>query len=280
MTEKALAEDSRSEDFALMERRDEEQILAELKGAYLQEFVYDFTVGSRKVTGLSWAGVKEIAYRMGGVRVDDLDIQDKGEYWIVTAKAVDVTRNASRFGVSTQSKVMKLRSGESVPDDFAVQKAVSKAQRNAIRALIPEVFVKTCLAQFLAEKGQVPPIIKESSATELPPRKVDTASSVKPPESPAYKPHRFDKPSPADEAQGNAASFIADTLQEAGLDPDGVEVASRDWGLFEIKPLAQMSSATWNKYHEALKPLGTEYHPKGKAGDSYAGSWTVKVEAS
>jgi len=269
----------KQDDFREMELRDEQQILAEIKGAYLQEFVYDFTVGSRKVTGLSWAGVKEIAYRMGGVRVDDLDIQDKGEYWIVTAKAVDVTRNASRFGVSTQSKTMKLRSGESMPDDFAVQKAVSKAQRNAIRALIPEVFVKTCLEQFLAEKKGVPPTVKEE-----PRKQVESDAQVRPLEQPAYKPRQFGKSSAADEAQGNAASFIADTLQEAGLDPDGVEVASRDWGLFEIKPIEKMNSVNWNKYHEALKPLGAVYHSKVKKklddpDDPYAGSWTVKVEA-
>jgi hypothetical protein len=116
----------------------------------------------------------------------------------------------------------------------------------------------------------------EEVQLDEPPRRVENTASVQPP--------KYQKPSQADEAQGNAASFIADTLQEAGLDPDGVEVASRDWGLFEVKPIVKMDSATWNKYHEALKPLNVVYHSKVKKklddpDDPYAGSWTVKVEA-
>ena len=244
----------KQDDFREMELRDEQQILAEIKGAYLQEFVYDFTVGSRKVTGLSWAGVKEIAYRMGGVRVDDLDIQDKGEYWIVTAKAVDVTRNASRFGVSTQSKTMKLRSGESVPDDFAVQKAVSKAQRNAIRALIPEVFVKTCLEQFLAEKKGVSPTGKEAE----PRKQVDSEAQVQPPEQPAYKPRRFDdKGETPNGNEQDGVSMWQGILKEAGFTEkevsDNVEFEVLDNYRIAIhQKLSYLAEPLWKRFMQVV----------------------------
>jgi len=149
-----------------------------------------------------------------------------------------------------------------------------------LRALAQTRAVNRAIANLMG--GGV--VSAEEMGSDEEPRKVESTSSVKPPEQPAYKPRRFDKPSPADEAQGNAASFIADTLQEAGLDPDGVEVASRDWGLFEVKPIVKMESGVWQKYHQALKPLNAEYHSKVKKklddpDDPYAGSWTVKVEA-
>jgi len=45
----------------LMERRDEEQIIAEMEGAVLDEMVYSFKAGGREVTGISYAGTKSIA---------------------------------------------------------------------------------------------------------------------------------------------------------------------------------------------------------------------------
>ncbi len=136
-----------------MNQRDEIQVLAELEGHYLTEFVYSFKAGGRDVIGLSWAGIKELAYRYGGIQVESCNIEDKGDFWLVTCKASDIKRSNSRFGVATQSKTMKRRDGSSEQDDFALQKATSKAQRNAIRALMPEIAVKQYIDQFLTEKN-------------------------------------------------------------------------------------------------------------------------------
>ena len=140
------------EEFAIMERKDEEQILAELKGHYLEEFVYSFEHAGRRVIGLSWAGVKECAYRMGGIDVVDCRVEDKGDYWLVLAKAVDRTTGSGRYGISTQPKKMKLKDGSEQEDLFSLPKALSKAQRNAIRGLIPEQYIKTFLDHYLQEK--------------------------------------------------------------------------------------------------------------------------------
>jgi len=140
------------EEFAIMERKDEEQILAELKGHYLEEFVYSFEHAGRRVIGLSWAGVKECAYRMGGIDVVDCRVEDKGDYWLVLAKAVDRTTGSGRYGISTQPKKMNLKDGSEQEDLFSLPKALSKAQRNAIRGLIPEQYIKTFLDHYLQEK--------------------------------------------------------------------------------------------------------------------------------
>jgi len=45
--------------YELMERRDDEQILAELQGRFLDEYVYEISQDGHQVTGLSWIGTKE-----------------------------------------------------------------------------------------------------------------------------------------------------------------------------------------------------------------------------
>jgi len=144
--------EKKDEEFVLMERRDEAQILEELKGHYLEEFVYSFEQAGRRVIGLSWAGVKECAYRLGGIAVEHCEVLDVGDAWRCIAKAVNKADGSSRWGACQQPKTIKYRSGGEAPDEFALQKAVSKAQRNAIRALLPEVFIKTMIDRFLEEK--------------------------------------------------------------------------------------------------------------------------------
>jgi hypothetical protein len=49
-----------------------------------------------------------------------------------------IAQQWQRIGVSEQAKTMKLSDGREVKDPFALQKALSKAQRNALRIFIPE----------------------------------------------------------------------------------------------------------------------------------------------
>ncbi|WP_309492761.1 hypothetical protein [Candidatus Hecatella orcuttiae] len=146
MSEKTPTPSPREDVFAIMERKDEDQIIAELKGAYLDEFVYSFEHGDRRVVGLSWSGVKEIAWRLGSISVDDLTVEDKGDFWLAKCSATDHVRGNRRWGAAVQPK--KIGDKEDV---FALPKAVSKAQRNAIRAVIPEAMIKTFIDRFLEE---------------------------------------------------------------------------------------------------------------------------------
>jgi len=47
---------------------------------------------------------------------------------------------------------MTLKNGTQLTDLHAISKAVSRGQRNAIRALIPEIFIKKMIEQYL--KGE------------------------------------------------------------------------------------------------------------------------------
>jgi len=134
--------------YSLMERKDENQILAEIKGNVLEEFVYSFPQGNRQITGLSYAGVKQIALKMGNIHCSEPILEENNGIWICKVKAIDVQRNLEMWGVSTQSKFMELRDGRKIKDDFCLQKCVSKAERNALRKLMPEKIIIEMLKEW------------------------------------------------------------------------------------------------------------------------------------
>ena len=138
-----MSEQKEQEIFALMEREDETQIAQELRGQFIDKMVYSFQQGNNTIVGLSWVGVKEVARRMGGITILDVQIQETPEHFTVVCKARDEARKLEMSGVSRQMKIAKW--GE---DQFALQKAMSKAQRNAIRSLIPETLIATCIDEF------------------------------------------------------------------------------------------------------------------------------------
>lgn len=141
--------ESRNDAHTLMNVRDDNQVLLEIQGAFLEEFVYHFKTKEGEVTGLSWAGVKEVARRQGNVSVDEINITETPDTYRVLAKATDVSRRVSMYGVAEQSRKMRLKNGESYDDIHSLSKCVSRAQRNAIRALIPELTIKGLIEEYL-----------------------------------------------------------------------------------------------------------------------------------
>jgi hypothetical protein len=143
----------KAEVFKEMDKRDEQQALADigaLDAALLKEMVYEV----HGQVQLSWAGVKECARRMGSIRLVDPTIQEDDEKYTVIVKAVDDENHLEFWGVATQRKVMDTRRGQ-VPDDYALQKALSKAQRNATRAVIPEAMLQVMIQSFVdAKRGK------------------------------------------------------------------------------------------------------------------------------
>ena len=122
-------------DFQQLDQLDEQQIVAELQGALLDQYVYSFQSNGRQVVGLSWAGVKAVANKLGPVTCDLLELRDTDESYICVVKA-SAPDGTQRIGAAEQSKTFKSKS-----DSFALPKAISKAQRNAIRALLPETLI-------------------------------------------------------------------------------------------------------------------------------------------
>ena len=142
------------EQFAIMERADETQIESEIKGAFFDKMVYSFQQGGREVVGLSYIGIKEIASIHGHIKISDVQISETDTPFRVVCKATDMINHLEMPGVSSQPKIMKLRDGRENPDEFALQKAMSKSVRNAIRAVIPEHYIITCIEEF-KKKGSI-----------------------------------------------------------------------------------------------------------------------------
>jgi vacuolar-type H+-ATPase subunit E/Vma4 len=132
-----------AEAFLLMEKRDEEQIVATLEGKYLDEFVYSFQQGGKTVEGLSWVGIQEAARAYGGIRcsIEKMKIDRNAKEIVVMVEAFDEQTKSSAIGASSQAIMMKTARGV-MEDSFALQKAISKAQRNAKRQLLPQSLLR------------------------------------------------------------------------------------------------------------------------------------------
>ena len=138
-----------------VEAKDEEQILAEMRGDFksevLKQLFYSFEHAGRRIVGLSYKGVKQIVLKQGHIEVKDLELKETEKAWIAVCKARDKARDLELYGVSIQLKELVMRDGSKVPDPFAMTKAVSKAQRNAMRGLVSEVLVTETYKRWLEE---------------------------------------------------------------------------------------------------------------------------------
>lgn len=156
---------------ATWDRMDEDQILKEMRGDVLSTFVYEFKMAEgNTVRGLSYVGVKEAARYLGGITtelVTPLQVikDDNGEKWMCVVRATDAQRALSLLGTASQPTKMKLRNGQLKADDFAPQKALSKAQRNAIRALLSEELAMQVIAAF-TKQGKVRRVEPSDAAQE------------------------------------------------------------------------------------------------------------------
>ena len=111
----------------------------------------------------------EAANRRGGIQVDELRHEERDHSWLVIVKAVDTITGSSRYGAYEQAKMAGGR-----PDPFAFTKAVHKAQRNAIKQLLPVPVIKEVLNFYLHRQTSA-----EDAQIELPTtRSKETISSA------------------------------------------------------------------------------------------------------
>ena len=141
-----------------MEAKDDQQILSELKGdlkaEILRQYFYSFTVNGRTVVGLSYKGVKQIARKQGHIIIKELELKETDKAWLAICKALDKARDIEIYGAASQPKEITFRSGGATPDPFALTKAVSKAQRNALRGLISETVISEAYKAWQQKRGQ------------------------------------------------------------------------------------------------------------------------------
>ena len=128
----------------VLDKIDDDAIIDIMTGQAIQDYVYSFKQGGKTVEGLTLAGVNEAANRHGGMCVEDVTYEEKDNSWIVVAKACDTISGNSRYGAYEQAKRMGNRE-----DPHAFTKAIHKAQRNAIKQLLPVAVIKNVLNFYL-----------------------------------------------------------------------------------------------------------------------------------
>lgn len=162
-----------------IEAKDESQILAELAGETVAQYIYvtenwewvPQPDGGRKKekvrkVKLSWVGTREVARNRGNIVLSDPVVTDLGDTIRIMVKSTDLVRNFSVFGGIHQARKMRVNdydqdSGElkgyHLEDDpYVFQKALSKAQRNALGACIPTDYATKMIDRFLRATGATP----------------------------------------------------------------------------------------------------------------------------
>ena len=144
-----MAEDTKNElvpvaDYEVLDQVDDQAIVEMMTGQAIQDYVYSFKQGGKTVEGLTLAGINEAANRRGGIQVEDVKYEERDQSWLAIAKATDTVTGSSRYGAYEQAKRMGNRE-----DPFAFTKAVHKAQRNAVKQLLPVAVIKEVLNFYL-----------------------------------------------------------------------------------------------------------------------------------
>lgn len=154
--------------FLASEMADDLAIEQSVLGKMVESCVYEFPQDGKPVRGLTVQGVKEAARIINtnpksGMRIgmtDRLwikhDTEINGQKGVqVEVQAVDHVSGMSNWGVKFEPyKKFSKKTRQYYDDTFVVEKAVSKAQRNAIAGLIP-LQLKTRIIQKFAEQGKV-----------------------------------------------------------------------------------------------------------------------------
>ena len=218
--------------FEIMEKRDEEQILAEAQGTIIKEMFYKFTIGGKEVTGISWVGTKEIARKYGGIRMGLPNVTELEHSFVCSIQAEDTRNEITLVGSSQQLKNITLKSGEVKPDPFAYVKCVSKAQRNAIRSLIPETFLLEMEKAF--SSGTADRVHSPRKAVDL--SEVDySVSGIK-----AY-------------------------FEQLGYDPDKFTIRHDEPSRqFVLDKIPSIPTEEWQTYLDDVRELGGEYNREYK----------------
>jgi hypothetical protein len=124
-----------------IEKHDEAAIIADLQGRAIDRLFYELSLRGQLQVALSWPGVKYFTLGQGHISIEQVQLSETTEKLRAIAWALDKQRDVRVMGAAEQSKLMTLKDGTKVPDEFALPKVVSKAQRNALRSLIPETLI-------------------------------------------------------------------------------------------------------------------------------------------
>jgi len=139
--------------FTAMESLDEQQISDELRGKVLDTFVYDV----KGKLGLSWAGIKAVAERMKQqgqpLSVEHVMVEESpdGTRFRAIAICKNLATGEKRTGAAEQKRFYDDAKTREI--EFSYVLAVSKAQRNAIRAFLPESVITSSIEEWKDKKA-------------------------------------------------------------------------------------------------------------------------------
>lgn len=186
--------------YRAMDALDEAQIVDALMGRPSEKLVYSFGTGSERKTGLSYEGVAEVVREMNANRhtairvsphvapiIRDVQDEDEDGHTIAYVEAVvyaeDTLNGGGNWGTARQARFQVFRNAQRKPkiDPFATAKALSKAQRNALKPLTPVVFREALIAKMLNNPvrvkelrlgmgdptAEMPPPLTDERAAEL-----------------------------------------------------------------------------------------------------------------
>lgn len=135
---------SRAEAFQELDRRDEDQILQEIRGQLVEEFVYRINVQGKPVTNLSYSGVKEAVRRRGNVEILDISVTESESEFRALVKVRDLTNRVDFLGGSTAEKAKP----------FAYVLALNKAERNAYAKILPAKWIAALIEDWLKKHNE------------------------------------------------------------------------------------------------------------------------------
>ncbi len=140
----------------LTEKRDEEQILLEMKNAVVSQWVYKARINGVDVTSLSYAGVKEAVRRRGNFRFQPcqccgktVHVDEDAKEYHAQVTVHDMNRDVMFVGAAASFKNLP----------FAWVLAVNKAERNAFRKMLPEKQIALLVEEYLRTGAKNPPSV-------------------------------------------------------------------------------------------------------------------------
>ena len=265
--------------FQEMERRDQLQIVQETMGEIVKDLFYD--VNGKK--GLSYSGVNMTAFFMGDIKTDPGVEWEKVEmdnrfYWSATVRAVNETYNLASLGTAEVPELMEVHDLDENKkwvknpdgswrmhlefDRFSRRKALSMAQRNAKRAVMPEGILEAFLKYFMrraaGEKDLEPPFNPKKIPSEykvLPdkasgeehkektppsPKKPPTPTKLKDEKTPKLKPGIL-----------GAEEAVKSALEANDLTTEGFMITVYG-NLIYVQPTEDLTQDTWNDYNKVL----------------------------
>ena len=137
----------------MTEKRDEDQILAQMRGEVLGTYVYSFLQSGRQITSISYAGVKEAIRRRGNVSFypctcchREIHVEETGDEIRANVTVWDLTNNVKFLGAASASKKLP----------FTYTRAVNKAKSIALWKLLPGKALALIIEEFLKRNDSKP----------------------------------------------------------------------------------------------------------------------------